>query len=60
MMAGAYQTRESIGMALEQMLTSRALGPEDHEMVIKDSLRGAPQAKAAWPRSTSLEDITGR
>jgi pimeloyl-ACP methyl ester carboxylesterase len=57
-MAGAYLTRESVGMAIDQMLTARVLSPEDREQVIEDSLRGAPQAKAAWPRSTSLEDIT--
>ena len=57
-MAGAYSTRESVGMAIDQMLTARILSPNDRELVIEDSLRGAPQAKAAWPRSTSLEDIT--
>ena len=31
---------------------------EHREQVIEDSLRGSPQAKAAWPRSTSLENIT--
>ncbi|WP_413991159.1 alpha/beta fold hydrolase [Labrys okinawensis] len=58
-MARAYATRESIGMAIDQMLTAKVLSPEDREQVIEDSLRGAPQAKAAWPWSTSLEDITG-
>jgi pimeloyl-ACP methyl ester carboxylesterase len=57
-MAGAYSTRESVGAAIDQMLTAKVLSPEDREQVIADSLRGAPQAKAAWPRSTSLEDIT--
>jgi len=58
MMAGAYSTRESVGMATDQMLTAKVLSPKDREQVIQDSLRGAPQAKKAWPRSTSLEDIT--
>jgi pimeloyl-ACP methyl ester carboxylesterase len=58
LMAAAYSTRETVIMALEQMLTAKALKPKDLEQVIADSLRGAPQAKAAWPRSTSLEDIT--
>jgi pimeloyl-ACP methyl ester carboxylesterase len=40
------------------VLTAKVLSPKDREQVIEDSLRGAPQAKAAWPRSTSLEDIT--
>ncbi len=57
-MAGAYATRESVGMTIDQMLTAKALSPSDRDQVIEDSLRGAPQAKAAWPRSTSLEDIT--
>jgi pimeloyl-ACP methyl ester carboxylesterase len=57
-MARVYATRESIGAAIDQVLTAKALSPKDREQVIEDSLRGAPQAKAAWPRSTSLEDIT--
>jgi pimeloyl-ACP methyl ester carboxylesterase len=56
--AGAYSTRESVGMTIDQILTAKVLSPEDREQVIEDSLRGAPQAKAAWPRTTSLEDIT--
>src|SRR5271168_1175671 len=57
-MASVYATRESISIAIDQILTAKTLSPEDREQVIEDSLRGAPQAKAAWPRSTSLEDIT--
>jgi pimeloyl-ACP methyl ester carboxylesterase len=57
-MAGAYATRESVGATIDQLLTAKVLSPKDREQVIEDSLRGAPQAKAAWPRSTSLEDIT--
>jgi pimeloyl-ACP methyl ester carboxylesterase len=57
-MASVYATRESIGAAIDQVLTAKVLSPKDREQVIEDSLRGAPQAKAAWPRSTSLEDIT--
>ena len=57
-MAAAYSTRDSVGTAIDQMLTAKVLSTEDHEQVIEDSLRGAPQAKAAWPRSTSFEDIT--
>lgn len=58
MMAAAYSTRETVEQAIDQMLTAKALSPRDREQVIEDSLRGAPQAKAAWPSSTSLEDIT--
>jgi pimeloyl-ACP methyl ester carboxylesterase len=59
MMAGAYSTRASVCIAIDQMLTAKVLSPVDREQVIEDRLRGAPQAKAAWPRATSLEDITG-
>jgi pimeloyl-ACP methyl ester carboxylesterase len=58
MMANAYASREAVEAALDTTLTAKALSPEDRAQVIEDSLRGAPQAKAAWPRSTSLEDIT--
>ncbi len=58
MMVDAYSTRESIGATIDQVLTGKTLSPEDREQVIEDSLRGAPQAKAAWPLSTSLEDIS--
>ncbi|QIE26226.1 2-succinyl-6-hydroxy-2,4-cyclohexadiene-1-carboxylate synthase (plasmid) [Caballeronia sp. SBC1] len=57
-MEGAYLSRESVGMAIDQMLTAKPLSPKHREQVIEDSLRGAPQAKLAWPRSTSQEDIT--
>ena len=58
MMSGTYSTRESIGMAIDQVLVGKDLSPPDREQVIEDGLRGAPQAKTAWPLSTSLEDIT--
>lgn len=58
MMAGAYRTRDAVGLTIDHMLTARPLGPEDREQVIEDSLAGAAPAQAAWPRSTSLEDIT--
>jgi len=57
-METAYESRESVAMALEHMLTAKPLSPKHLEQVIEDSLRGASQAKAAWPRVTSKEDIT--
>ncbi|NWD75878.1 alpha/beta fold hydrolase [Pseudomonas gingeri] len=57
-METAYESRESVAMAIEHMLTAKPLSLKHHEQVIEDSLRGAPQAKAAWPCSTSREDIT--
>jgi pimeloyl-ACP methyl ester carboxylesterase len=60
MMAGAYASREAVEMSIDQMLTAKPLSPEDRQQVIEDSLGGAAPAKAAWPRATSLEDITDR
>jgi pimeloyl-ACP methyl ester carboxylesterase len=57
-LAGAYATRASVEAAIDNMLTARPLAPEDRAQVIEDSLRGAAPAKAAWPRTTSLEDIS--
>jgi pimeloyl-ACP methyl ester carboxylesterase len=57
MLAGAYATRETVQAAIDTVLTARPLSAEDREQVIEDSLRGAPPAKVAWPKSTSLEDI---
>lgn len=57
-MAGAYASRESIGWVLDNVLTATPLAPVRREQVIEDSLRGAPQAKAAWPNLAMREDIT--
>lgn len=57
-MAGAYASRESIGWVLDNVLTAVSLAPERREQVIEDSLRGAPQAKAAWLNVAMREDIT--
>ncbi len=58
MMVKAYASREAIEMTIDTVLTAKPLSAADRERVIEDSLCGAPQAKAAWPRATSLEDIT--
>ena len=60
MMAGAYETRETIAATIDNVLTAKPLATQDREQVIADSLRGAPAAKLAWPKSASLEDITGQ
>jgi pimeloyl-ACP methyl ester carboxylesterase len=57
-MAAAYDSRESIEWVLDNVLTANPLTPACRDQVIADSLRGAPQAKAAWPRTAMLEDIT--
>lgn len=58
-MLAAYSTRETVEMSIDQVLAAKPLRPADREQVIADSLRGAPQAKKAWPVSASQEDIGG-
>jgi pimeloyl-ACP methyl ester carboxylesterase len=60
MMSSAYSSRESVEATIDNVLTAKPLSAEDREQVIKDSLRGAPQAKVAWPGATSLENIASR
>lgn len=55
----AYSTRETVEEAIDHVLTAKPLNDVDREQVIFDSLRGAPQAKKAWPLATSQEDISG-
>ena len=57
-MVHAYDSRASIIATIENVLAPDGLDPEDLEMVITDSLAGAPAAKEAWPLYTSQEDIT--
>jgi len=57
-MQNAYNSAETVAMAIDQMLAGKPLSPVMRQQVIEDSLRGAPEAVAAWPNSTSYEDIT--
>lgn len=54
----AYDSRESIGDALERVLTYRRLPAELREQVITDSLAGNPGAVLAWPLHGMTQDIT--
>ncbi|WP_322012866.1 alpha/beta fold hydrolase [Paraburkholderia sp. J12] len=58
-MAASYASRESIEWVLDNVLTANPLTPAQREQVVADGLRGAPQAKAAWPNAAMLEDISG-
>ena len=58
MLTGAYQSRESVEFVLDHVLTAKPLDAARREQVVEDSLRGAPQAKAAWPNVAMGEDIT--
>jgi pimeloyl-ACP methyl ester carboxylesterase len=60
MMAGSYTSRKTVEATIDNVLTAKPLSAEDRAQVIRDSLRGAPAAKIAWPRATSLEDITAK
>ncbi|WP_321856315.1 alpha/beta hydrolase [Burkholderia cenocepacia] len=57
-LTGAYQSRESVEFVIDHVLTAKPLDAACREMVIEDSLRGAPQAKAAWPEVAMREDIS--
>ncbi len=59
-MVSAYDSRESIVATVRQVLAATPLQPDDLEMVVSDSLQGAPAAKAAWPLAASQEDITAQ
>jgi pimeloyl-ACP methyl ester carboxylesterase len=50
--------REFVTMALEQLLTYKPLSREDAELMISDAMRSSADARAAWGRQTSLQDIT--
>ena len=54
---GAYQSRESVEFVIDHVLTARPLDAACREQVIEDSLKAAPQAKAAWPDVAMAEDI---
>ncbi|WP_321926619.1 alpha/beta fold hydrolase [Paraburkholderia guartelaensis] len=58
-MTGAYQSRESVEFVIDHVLTAKSLDAARREQVIEDSLKAAPQAKAAWPNVAMREDITG-
>jgi pimeloyl-ACP methyl ester carboxylesterase len=56
-MEGAYTSQASVEGTIDFMLTHKPLTAAQRAQVIEDSLRGAPQAKAAWPRGTRCENI---
>ena len=57
-LTGAYQSRESVEFVIDHVLTAKSLDAARREQVIEDSLKAAPQAKAAWPNVAMREDIT--
>ena len=57
-LSSAYQSRESVEFVIDHVLTARPLDAACREQVIEDSLKAAPQAKAAWPDVAMAEDIS--
>ncbi|MDR5826117.1 alpha/beta fold hydrolase [Caballeronia sp. LZ043] len=57
-LSGAYQSRESVEFVIDNVLTAKPLDTACRERVIEDSLKAAPQAKAAWPEIAMREDIS--
>lgn len=57
-LSGAYQSRESVEFVIDNVLTAKPLDDAYRERIVEDSLKGAPQAKAAWPEIAMREDIT--
>ena len=49
---------EVVTAALKQVLTFKPISAEDAELLVSDAVRAWPTARTAWPRQTSLEDIT--
>ncbi len=56
-MLSAYDDAASVAGALDNVLTAGPLTAELRQQAIEDSLRGAPQAKRAWPTSGRAEDV---
>ncbi|CAN7315411.1 alpha/beta fold hydrolase [Caballeronia sp. LjRoot31] len=57
-MESAYSSAASIEATIDNVLTAKRLTEDQRKQVVEDSLRGGTVAKIAWPRSTSLEDIS--
>jgi pimeloyl-ACP methyl ester carboxylesterase len=57
-MKHAYDSRESIGFVVDNILTGSPLTERQREQVIADGLDGAPRAKLAWPTEAIREDIS--
>lgn len=53
----AYDSPESVAYVRDHILTALPLTEPQRMQVIEDSLRGAPQAKSAWPSRIMLDDI---
>jgi pimeloyl-ACP methyl ester carboxylesterase len=57
-MIEAYGSRQGVATAIQNALTGSELPENIREMIIEDTLKGAPAAKRAWPESGMIEDIS--
>jgi pimeloyl-ACP methyl ester carboxylesterase len=57
-MIESYGTRQAVELLIEHVLTAVPIPEKFREMIIEDTLRGAPQAKRAWPEAGMIEDIS--
>jgi pimeloyl-ACP methyl ester carboxylesterase len=53
-----YGDRQSVEFLIEHVLTATPVSEKARETIIEDTLRGAPQAKKAWPEAGMTEDIS--
>lgn len=58
-LAHAYDSPETVRMALDQVLTATALDAAREEAVVRDSLAGDETARREWPSYGIAADITG-
>jgi pimeloyl-ACP methyl ester carboxylesterase len=55
---GGPNVAEVVTTAIKHVLTFKPISREDAESLVADAVRASPVARTAWPRQTSLEDIT--
>jgi pimeloyl-ACP methyl ester carboxylesterase len=59
-MMGGPNIGEVVTAAIKQVLTFNPITREDAELLVSDAVRASSAARTAWPRQTSLEDITSQ
>lgn len=59
-MQSAYDTPASVERTLDRVLIAMALEGAMRERAIADTLAGQPDARAAWPAVTMLENISAK
>lgn len=57
-MIEAYASRDGVETLIQHVGTAVPLSKDLREMIIEDTLKGAPAAKRAWPEAGMIEDIS--